>query len=184
MEELNNYYVSVSDYENNKIINIEDYYFSNNYIKVQENYIKKIQEYRNNLYKNDSAILVNEIESKLDVDELREKILGDILKYKKYDEIYYIEKLNENHLNTFNIYEVKIEEYVHWSYTYNYYSINVNLLKSVKLQQDTFYYDGGFFLDNKPIKNEKKVRFEDNNENMIKQKLMDELKSKIFSKKN
>lgn len=184
MEELNNYYVSVIDYENNKIVNMKDYYFSNNYIKVQENYIKQIQKYREELYKNDLAILVNEIEDKLNVDDVKEKILTDIVKYKKYDEIYYIEKLNENHLNTFNIYEIKIDEYVHWSYVYTSYSINVNLLKSVKLQQDTFYYDGGFFLDNKIKKNEKRVSFEDNNETIIKQKLMDELKLKLFSKKN
>jgi len=195
MEEINNYYVSVTEYENNSISNISDHFFSNNYLKVQKDYINKIQKYREELSHNDSAVLINEVNKKFDENEISAKIVSDINKYKKYDYIYYIEKLSDNHLNNFNIYHITLDENVHWSYMYTNYSINVKLLKSVKLQQNIFYYDAGFNLDNKLktfIMNddkkednvEVKDKVEKNDKPDLQKKLISELKLKLSSKNN
>ena len=193
MEEINNYYVSVSEYENNSINNISEHYFSNNYLQVQKDYINKIKKCREELSHNDAAVLVNEINKTLDKNEISAKIVSDINKYKKYDYIYYIEKLSDNHLNNFNIYQIMLDENTHWSYLYNNYSVSIKLLKSVKLQQNIFYYDAGFNLDNKLktfTKNEDKLedklenKLEKNSKGDLKQKLLEELKIKLSKKNN
>jgi hypothetical protein len=178
MEEINSYYLTETLYNEGKFDKINNLLFCNNYLKIQKKYVDQIQETRKDLYENDMAISFTEFNNKIDFEELSKKIISEYSKYSKYDKIYYIEKLNDKHLNTFNVYRVNFNYISHWSYFYSYNEVNFELVKSIKLEQTVFNYDGGFNLD-KPIVPKKNIE-KDN----IKEKLLNELKTKLSLKKN